>query len=589
MYHYLFTNDLRISKLNDSLIAAANCYVTDTVPSASEDKNRNNNMMTLGFYFNLTKESNAAAMCSKGKVRETILNFIKKFQFPNPRTDEHLKEEINDGITLAPLRTIVKMLYFMSIICPEQAYLTETETLDFIFYNSAIAKEKSPDILSNINDLLKYRKTGEYPHTISLNPEDRNWKHQDRQIGEMMTVLLWSGCVSKNKAEQYYICDSSLTKDNKAYLYELLNYNDFWIPEIGKTYAELRESYQEYMDIEGINDSEEDSHMFFFFEDFESDLPRNRIFFGAPGTGKSYTLNKEKDELLKNGGKFERVTFHPEYTYANFVGTYKPVPVGNAGSNEITYKYVPGPFMRMYVEAIKSGKSGDTRPHLLLIEEINRANVAAVFGDIFQLLDRQKDGTSEYVIQTSEDVRNYLADKLGGEPEDYKTIGIPNNMFIWASMNSADQGVFPMDTAFKRRWDFKYIGIDHDEDQIDDYFVKAPFSAKWNNIRKAINYSLSVELGVNEDKLIGPFFISKELFESGTEEEINKKFSEAFKNKVLMYLFEDAAKQKRPSLFQHCAEPNRYSEVCKKFDEAGIGLFSDETMRQFNRLEGKKK
>lgn len=128
-------------------------------------------------------------------------------------------------------------------------------------------------------------------------------------------------------------------------------------------------------------------------------LPYNRILFGAPGTGKSYTLEREKAHFTEN---YERVTFHPNYSYGQFVGTYKPVPM----DREITYKFVPGPFTRTLVKAIKNGT-----PQLLIIEEINRANVAAVFGDVFQLLDRL-DGDSQYPIETSEDMRAFLASEL---------------------------------------------------------------------------------------------------------------------------------------------------------------------------------
>ena len=105
--------------------------------------------------------------------------------------------------------------------------------------------------------------------------------------------------------------------------------------------------------------------------------------------------------------------------------------------------------MRTLVKALKSGLSSHPEIHLLIIEEINRANVAAVFGDVFQLLDR-KNNVSEYFIQTSEDMRKYLADEFNGNPNDFETIKVPDNMYIWATMNSADQGVYPMDTAFKR-------------------------------------------------------------------------------------------------------------------------------------------
>ena len=281
----------------------------------------------------------------------------------------------------------------------------------------------------------------------------------------------------------------------------------------------------------------------------------------------------------------ERVTFHPNYSYAQFVGTYKPVQ-DSADENQIKYEYVPGPFMRVYTAA----KKNPAQNFLLLIEEINRANVAAVFGDVFQLLDR-KGGVSEYPIAVSEDIKRYLSKKGIFEDE----LSIPSNMYIWATMNSADQGVFPMDTAFKRRWEFEYIGIDDGETKLvyDDnskILVPVPFDNKegsknkdslnynlveWNELRKQINAKL-IGLHINEDKLLGPFFIGLDALKNAKEETHAQNFIKLFKSKVIMYLFEDVVKINPSKLFVECGDHPIYSHICAKFDEIGEKIFGFE-------------
>lgn len=356
--------------------------------------------------------------------------------------------------------------------------------------------------------------------------------------------------------------------------------------------------------VEEIMDKEDDETSIEIIYETQCDnkgFARNRILFGAPGSGKSFTLNADRKELLYGDknideskidllqfGSYERITFHPDYSYANFVGTYKPVPYGK---DSITYEYVPGPFMRVYVEALKSGCTSNPKPYLLIVEEINRANVAAVFGDIFQLLDRHKN-VSEYPIMPSKEMRDYLAkeDVLGGSPDDYKYIKIPDNMFIWATMNSADQGVFPMDTAFKRRWDFIYLGIDDAVETMSETIKSKKYTlgkgsearcVSWDDLRCYINgVLLSEEYNVNEDKLLGPYFISKSILENSNDEE----FIQVFKNKVLMYLFDDAVKQKKKTFFEKCKDEIkgvRYSDICKKFDEKGVFIFPGNVIEKF--------
>lgn len=317
-------------------------------------------------------------------------------------------------------------------------------------------------------------------------------------------------------------------------------------------------------------------------ERLKKQYERNRILFGAPGTGKSFELKKDSKEIMDGTtGYYERITFHPDYSYSQFVGTYKPVMGDN---DDIRYNFVPGPFMRVYAEALKNARTDNPQPYLLLIEEINRAKVAAVFGDVFQLLDRDDDGISEYEIQASEDIQKYLAkpEVLGGNPADYKRIRIPNNMFIWATMNSADQGVFPMDTAFKRRWNFEYLGINKNEEKISGTgkikIAGREEPIEWNRLRKAINNKMSSDkFKVNEDKLMGPFFLSTKLIASDETGMIidTAKFIEAFKSKVIMYLYEDAVKQGKHKFFDGC-DSSKYSSVCDAFDEKGMGIFGED-------------
>ena len=372
--------------------------------------------------------------------------------------------------------------------------------------------------------------------------------------------------------------------------------------------------------------------------------PKNKIYFGAPGTGKSHLL-REKASVFDRKCQ-ERVTFYPTYTYQQFVGTYKPtmnnrcasistetkdvlsvlqdketsvqekydalydgfnrrnqltrLPLllgicgfdgelktkkadGTNASNDnivefnhgkalreyvrlittgteqqITYEYVPGPFLRLLAKAYQN----PDKDYLLIIEELNRANAAAVFGDAFQLLDRKADGTSEYPIALSEDMKQFFQNmKL-----EIDELFLPANFFIWATMNSADQGVFPIDTAFKRRWDFEYLGIDTSEEKIADYWF--PFKDGkyyWNVVRKTINKRL-LAAKVNEDKLLGPFFIKLET----VQDESDKPFLDAFKSKVLMYLFEDAVRHNPASLFRGEDGLFSYSIICRQFDEGGL-------------------
>ncbi len=317
--------------------------------------------------------------------------------------------------------------------------------------------------------------------------------------------------------------------------------------------------------------------------------PRNFIFFGAPGTGKSFQLNKLANENFAREN-ICRVTFYPDYTYAQFVGCFKPfgqiaAPLGDEApasmKSEISYRFVPGPFLDVYMNAVQN----PDELYLLIIEEINRANPASVFGDLFQLLDRSDSGRSEYDIAVPAELREYfrvflpeyatsghivdpvcLLSEQGRLTKEARRLSLPPNLYLWATMNSADQGVFPMDTAFRRRWDFRYIGINEGDSGIADIVVEVGKERIfWNELRRNIN-DLMKRADINEDKMLGPYFVSPAALKSG-------RFADVFKEKVLLYLFEDAGKLKRKRLFAD--ETASYSELCEQFDEEGVRIFKD--------------
>ncbi|MFV0218686.1 AAA family ATPase [Empedobacter falsenii] len=266
----------------------------------------------------------------------------------------------------------------------------------------------------------------------------------------------------------------------------------------------------------------------------------NKIYFGPPGTGKSHAIKEELKKLGAKADNYSRVTFHPDYDYHSFVGGYKPFTDAE-DDDKIKYKFVPQVFTDLYVKAWANAKNEEH--YYLVIEEINRGNCAEIFGDIFQLLDRNP----EYNIEPSSELKAYLKEQENelnkGKTEDDTRVKLlfdgklqmPNNLSILASMNTSDQSLYPMDSAFKRRWDWHYVPIDlkctesNFTIKIDDthQYSWLEFLAKVNDKIYKVNKS--------EDKQIGNWFINA----SKSENSISK---ELFINKVLFYLWNDVFK-----------------------------------------------
>jgi hypothetical protein len=296
--------------------------------------------------------------------------------------------------------------------------------------------------------------------------------------------------------------------------------------------------------------------------------PKNLIVYGAPGTGKSHYLNN----LLKDANTI-RTVFHSETQNSDFVGSLKPVTKIVDGVAKVTYEFVAGPFVKAFVTAVKQ----PNKQIHLIIEEINRANAAAVFGEIFQLLDRDATGRSEYEIQADELLLKYLRDNL--DPAFNGLIYIPENLTINATMNSSDQGVYPLDSAFKRRWSFKYMPID---------FQDSPKGAvdldgrriTWDILAKSINEILSTQYAhLEEDRFIGPWFLNKN--------EVHSQFSKSIESKLFTYLWNDVLRHQQRDKIFNAQEIATFSDLIKVFKRqlAGdqVDVFSELVHQAFDR------
>ena len=323
--------------------------------------------------------------------------------------------------------------------------------------------------------------------------------------------------------------------------------------------------------------------------------PLQQIYYGAPGTGKSFeidTITKKYDTI--------RTTFHPDSDYSTFVGAYKPTMtkvelrdvsghVVMDGKNpvqedRITYKFVKQAFLKAYLAAWKKYaecKDGEeVQPQFLVIEEINRGNCAQIFGDLFQLLDRQDNGFSSYPIEADADLQREIAEafaeeggeyqlpvdglKLEGVVKNYKGLAdkikngsillLPSNLYIWATMNTSDQSLFPIDSAFKRRWDWHYVKIAKGKDKETgkdlEYKIKCgDETCDWWTFISMMNEKIAAETS-SDDKKLGYFFCKP----TKEGEPISV---ERFVSKVMFYLWNDVFKDGDTKDFNVCDDPNK--------------------------------
>ena len=343
-----------------------------------------------------------------------------------------------------------------------------------------------------------------------------------------------------------------------------------------------------------------------------------QIYYGAPGTGKSYEINKI---TCSNNSSTIRTTFHPDSDYSTFVGSYKPIMTKVELRNHdghvvvddnnkvvkeprITYKFVKQAFLKAYLAAWKKYSAGSldkVEPQFLVIEEINRGNCAQIFGDLFQLLDRSGNGFSSYPIEADADlqaeienafstdveyklendlaiegvVKNYVSNSgktLSEDVQSGRVLLLPKNLYIWATMNTSDQSLFPIDSAFKRRWDWKYIKI---ADAGKGWMIKCGSEAcDWWKFVSEINKNIAEETN-SDDKKLGYFFCKPDKDDVVVSEE-------KFVGKVLFYLWNDVFKDGDTSIFKLDTSTGEPSfEDFYTIDEAGVTVVSKSALRQF--------
>lgn len=281
----------------------------------------------------------------------------------------------------------------------------------------------------------------------------------------------------------------------------------------------------------------------------------NKIFFGPPGTGKSFQVKALTENKIIKSHIF-RVTFYEDYSYYDFVGQYKPIIIKDFerfisesrdlnGERKpmpiISYDFIPGILIKSYIQALQTPQE----TVYLIIEEINRGNCSAIFGDIFQLLDRDENG-SKYPIEKSKELYDFLKNHKINDIS--ATLSLPHNLKIIATMNTSDQSLFPIDSAFKRRWQQEYCKIDYNCSNLKNVKI-AGTNVLWLNFIKKVNEKI-INLLSNEDKQIGHWFVQP-YNDQITEED--------FKNKVIAYLFYDVFKYDR-NIFKD----NSFSRIITK-------------------------
>lgn len=452
---------------------------------------------------------------------ETTLPLEFKVKF-----SELLREKTTDSIEFQKYTAIVTTSKDLKIIFPNQWFYLASFFFDFlnsIWYYKNIVTE-----FAISNDIIKELRGNEIPENINL---------------------LIDAKFEENEDKVYF--KKFLTDYNWWFGSKTIDRGDFFVSPVLKQATVVNETSTYIATIAYLLSLSEDltNLLTIFSNDTQSEKKSNIIFYGAPGTGKSHRIEKILQEYPDD--QKEIITFHPDYDYSSFVGGYKPSSDETTG--DIKYKFIPQVFTNIYVEAWKN----PSKKYFLAIEEINRGNCAEIFGDLFQLLDRK----SNYSISPLKELKEHLEIALSGsEGIEGGKIKLPPNLYILASMNTSDQSLFPMDSAFKRRWSWEYVPInyepkneDNSENESYNYVVKIDerLSFNWIEFIESINIQIKSNRNLGSDKCIGNYFIKPDDNEISLDE---------FINKVMFYLWIDVFKDEDESIFSLIGQNISYED-----------------------------
>ena len=479
---------------------------------------------------------------------EFVNSIISGYKIPNNVTYDRneIADFNNNNIEIFPFQIILGIYEALECrnISQEEKYLSENDlkriVIPFsIFYVPSYIGELADHVLKNRITPQDYLN---WPNCYNQYTEDKG----ERMINEYLFFLEAFEFLRSNTGI------STVRSENKKY----------FATEKLKLLFDLREEPDSSSEEKNDDDCVSIKN---------SDYKENKIFFGAPGTGKSTRITQILEERKVCDKFITRVTFHPEYDYSSFVGGYKPFTDGT----DIKYAFVPQTFTNIFIDACNNPES----QFYLIIEEINRGNCAEIFGDLFQLLDRNP----KYPISTSKELREYLSGVDSNNENRIKVatefwgrengkMRLPNNITLWATMNTSDQSLMPMDSAFKRRWEWEYIPINYSEKNNRSATFEIEIGKKrfsWIKFIEAVNKKISNIETLGMDKCLGNYFVDVPEGKNVISEPI-------FKNKVLFYLWNDVFKDETDeTIFKNANDQNKrtYADF---FDEIkGSGYIID--------------